>query len=978
MFEPVSAPRVYGVPLGVDFPRALTQGVLERMQGQPPEALARVQLVLNTQRMRRRVRDLFDAGPASLLPRLQMVTDLSLGAGLPQIPLAVPPLRRRLEITQLVSILLEGQPDLAPRSSLYDLADSLAGLLDEMHGEGVPPEAIHGLDVSDESGHWKRSLRFLEIVQHYFDDAETAPDRETRRRLVIQALAQLWQEDAPTNPVIIAGSTGSRGATMLLMKAVAQLPQGAIVLPGFDFDMPLDAWDDLQDPLTAEDHPQYRFRKLMDELGIGPQDVQRWSADRPVCPERTALVSLALRPAPVTDRWLTEGPNLPNLSRAMRDVTVIEAPSQRDEALAIAMRLRQAAEEGTTAALITPDRMLTRQVSAALSRWEILPDDSAGTPLQLSPPGRFLRHVSALFHQELTAESLLTLLFHPLTHSGGGRGPHLRLARELELYIRRHGIPFPSAEALRRFAQGREGAEPWVEWIVASFLGLDSDPKPLTDWVAQHLAVAERIADGPKPDHQSELWKEEAGRAARKAVDELQQEAAYGGTMTARDYADLFGAILSQSEVRNPDAPHPNILIWGTLEARVQGADLLILAGLNEGGWPESPAPDPWLNRQMRVKSGLLLPERRIGLSAHDFQQAVAAPEVWLTRSIRSDDAETVASRWMNRVTNLLNGLPDLDGPLALGAARGRGQIWLDRVRMLEEPGRSDPAPRPSPQPPATARPREMSVTDVAKLIRDPYHIYAKRVLRLKPLDPLMKAPDALLRGTILHEVFERFIKEVQQDQAALTPGALSEIARQVLDELVPWPEIRSLWAARVDRVAEWFVQRETERQTRARPAGLEARGTGSIPHLGFTLVAKADRIDLDEQGRAYLFDYKTSTPPSKSQQAEFDKQLLLEAAMIERGEFAQFGPLKVAEAVYIGLGAKPVEVNAPLEDEPPAEVWAKFEKLISAYLEPDMGFTARRAMFKEQDISDYDPLSRFGEWDLTVPPAKEDLSDAG
>lgn len=977
MFDPSDKPRVFGVPLGVDFPKALTQELRSRFAGQPPDALARVQLILNTRRMQRRIRDLFDAGPALLLPRLQLVTDLTIGAGLPQIPQAVPPLRRRLEITQLVSILLEREPDLAPRSSLFDLADSLASLLDEMHGEGVPPEAIQNLDVSDESGHWKRSLKFLEIVQHYFDDSHDAPDKETRQRMVIQALAALWEVAPPENPIIIAGSTGSRGTTMLLMKAVAQLPQGAIILPGFDFDMPLSGWEDLKDPLTSEDHPQFRFRKLMDELGLEPTDVLPWGGAQPACPERGALVSLALRPAPVTDRWLAEGPHLPDLSRAMEDVTLIEAPSQRDEALAIAMRLRQAVEENKTAALITPDRMLTRQVSAALLRWNILPDDSAGTPLKLSPPGRFLRHVAALFSQKLTAEALLTLLLHPLTHSGGGRGPHLRLTRELELHIRRKGIPFPDADALRAFAASREDAEGWTEWVIRCFLGLDGETKPLSSWLEHHLALAELLADGSTPEKTSELWLEDAGRAARTAVDELLQEASYGGDMSARDYADMFGAILARQEVRNPDTPHPNILIWGTLEARVQGADLLILAGLNEGSWPEAPSPDSWLNRQMRLKSGLLLPERRIGLSAHDFQQAIAAPEVWLTRSIRSDDAETVASRWLNRITNLLEGLPEKGGPDALARSRDRGQHWLGQVRLLEEPEPGKPALRPSPCPPVEARPRELSVTDISKLIRDPYTIYAKRVLRLRPLDPLMKAPDSLLRGTVVHSIFERFIRETRSDPTALSAGRLKSIANDILAETVPWPEIRSLWSARIDRVTDWFVQTEKARQSIARPAQLESPGKSTIPQMGFTLTAKADRIDIDETGRAFLYDYKTSNPPTKTQQIEFDKQLLLEAAMVERGGFDPLGPLKVAGAVYIGLAAKPVETPAPLLEEPPAVVWERFESLISAYLEKGTGFTARRAMFSEKDVSDYDPLSRFGEWDLTNTPTKEDLSDA-
>ncbi len=308
MFDTSDKPRVFGVPLGVDFPAAMVRGLEMRQQDQTPEQVARTQLILNTQRMKRRVRDLFDAGPARLLPRLQLVTDLALGAGLTDIPTAVPPLRRRLEISQLVSILLEREPDLAPRSSLYDLADSLAALLDEMHGEGVNPEVIRALDVSDESGHWGRSLQFLGIVQHYFDQAHESPDKETRQRMVVQGLSEIWAQAPPQHPVLIAGSTGSRGSTMMLMKAIAKLPQGAIILPGFDFDLPTEAWEDLADPLTSEDHPQYRFHKLLAELGMTPAAVVQWDDSQPNCPARSALLSLALRPAPVTDRWLTEGP----------------------------------------------------------------------------------------------------------------------------------------------------------------------------------------------------------------------------------------------------------------------------------------------------------------------------------------------------------------------------------------------------------------------------------------------------------------------------------------------------------------------------------------------------------------------------------------------------------------------------------------------------------------------------------------------
>ena len=378
MFDPDhSTPRLFAVPCGVDFPRALVDGLRQRFADHPPEALARVELILNTERMSRRVRQLFDSGPTGLLPRISLLSGLSRQANLRGLPPALPPLRRRLELSQLIARLLDAQPDLAARASLYDLSDSLAELIDEMQSEGVTTDQIRALDVSDMSGHWKRAQDFIGIADQFVDMHENALDVNARQRQVVLDLIAEWQRRPPQHPIILAGSTGSRGTTLLLMEAIARLPQGAVVLPGFDFDQPAEVWDTLTDGLVAEDHPQYRFCKLMRDLDLGPRDIHRWVDMTPPSLPRNRLVSLALRPAPVTDAWMSEGPHLTQLDQATEALTLIEADSPRSEALAIALRLRQAAEDGQTAALITPDRMLTRQVSAALDRWNILPDDPA-------------------------------------------------------------------------------------------------------------------------------------------------------------------------------------------------------------------------------------------------------------------------------------------------------------------------------------------------------------------------------------------------------------------------------------------------------------------------------------------------------------------------------------------------------------------------------------------------------------------------
>lgn len=975
MFEAADTPRVFALPLGVDFPKALIDGLNSRLEARGPEALARVRIIVNTRRMARRIRAIFDAGPPRLLPRISSVTELGQIWDLADIPPPVSRLERQLELVQLVSTLLDRQPDIAPHSALFDLAGSLADLMDEMHGEGISPQVLENLNITDHSGHWARIKSFLEIVKPYFETGTHQPDTETRQRLVVEHLVNSWQDRPPEHPVIIAGSTGSRGATQMLMRAVARLPQGAVILPGFDFDMPPPVWDRMQDAMTGEDHPQFRFLQLANALALPPADIRNWHpAAKPANAARNRLISLALRPAPITDQWLTEGPGLSDIPEAMQNVTLLEAQSPRQEALAIAMRLRQAAEDGKTAALITPDRNLTRQVTAVLDRWNIEPDDSAGIGLHLTAPGRLLRHVAELFRQPLTTEALLALLKHPLAHGGSDRGAHLRLTHELELHLRRKGIPFPEAADLQVWAavQKDPHASRWITWLIHCFTGWQrAGSLALTGCVEQHIALVETIARGPDmaeaPAGAGKLWENDSGLECRQAMDEFLRAAAAGSPMTAQDYSDFLGRFLAGKELRHPGIPHPGILIWGTLEARVQGADLLILAGLNEGTWPETPKPDPWLNRQMRKEAGLLLPEQRIGLSAHDFEQAICAGEIWLTRSVRSEDAETIVSRWLNRIQNLMTGLPDQGGQVALAAMKARGTRWLDLARALEAPGQTDPAPRPAPAPPVAARPRKLSVTEIQRLIRDPYAIYGRHVLKLRPLQPLRKLPDALLRGTVLHMVLENFIRDVPPAQ--MDKAALMAIADKVIAKAVPWPESRAIWQARLDRVADWFIAGELQRQAEARPARFEAKGKLTIRDLDFELVGKADRIDIDKTGRLYIYDYKTGSAPSKKQQKEYDPQLLLEAVIATYGRFEGILSNDVAQAVYIGLGAKPDATPAPLEEHPVYAVREKFHGLIASFMQEGKGYISRRSLFMKDDTGDYDHLARFGEWDITADP---------
>ena len=959
MFKPQTSPRVFALPLGVDFSRAFVDGLLERSDDQPPEALAKVVIYVNTRRSARGIEEILASSGARLLPDIRVVTDLARDRAI-SLPPPIPPLRRKLIIARLVSAFIDKQPDVAPLSAVFDLADSLGALLDSFQGEGLAMDALADIDVGGQSEHWERSKQFLTILDEYWNKhrPEDAPDTEERQRMVAEGYAALWAKSPPKYPVIIAGSTGSRGATAVFMRAVANLPQGAVVLPGFDFNTPPEAWNAM-----TEDHPQFGFGNLAETLGF-PKDPPLWADVTSSQAVRNRLVSLALRPAPVTDQWLQDGPRLvPDLGGACKGITLIEASSQRAEAEAIAIRLRRAAEDGQKAALVTSDRVLARRVSSVLARWDISPDDSAGRPLPLTPPGVFLRRLVALVGAPLTPGGLLAILKHPLCGGVEARSNHLQLTRLLELDELRGGAPFIDWNALAEWAKGADAVD-WIKAIHSVLLPIIEAPAelPLTDWITLHLDVAQKLSAGL--DESGPLWDKEAGAAAWEVFADLQKEAAFGGAIPVVQYRALFQSVLNATEVREEAyLPHPGIAILGTLEARVQSADLVVLGGLNEGIWPSAPQPDPWMSRDMRRQIGLPLPERQIGLSAHDFQQAIAAREVVLSRAVRDGDSPTVASRWVIRLLNLLSGLGEA-GECALSGMRARGQELLTLSEALNRPeAEVVPAVRPSPSPPLSARPDQLSVTRIETLIRDPYTIYAEKVLKLRALDPPGKEADARERGTALHQVLEVFVERTKDGLPQDAEALFVEVAREVLDELVPWPSVKRLWLARLKKISGWFVAGERVRRERAQPLITEASGARTIPDLNFKLTAKADRIDMMANGSFAIYDYKSGGLPSKKQAETFAVQLPLEGAIAHVGGFKDIAKGKISHLELIGLGGGGKELPLNFSDEQIDEIWVRLQELIQAFSNEKLGYTAHMRPEKIQYVSDYDHLSRFGEW---------------
>jgi ATP-dependent helicase/nuclease subunit B len=151
---------------------------------------------------------------------------------------------------------------------------------------------------------------------------------------------------------------------------------------------------------------------------------------------------------------------------------------------------------------------------------------------------------------------------------------------------------------------------------------------------------------------------------------------------------------------------------------------------------------------------------------------------------------------------NLMAGLPGRNGPQALDLMRQRGEGWLRLAVAFDRAPVLDPAKRPAPRPPVEARPKRLSVTEIKTLIRDPYAIYARHVLKLKPLDPLRPEPDPRLRGVVLHEILEIYLRRGGGGREVLM-----SIADAVIVEKVAWPLARTIWLSRIAKAADAFLR---------------------------------------------------------------------------------------------------------------------------------------------------------------------------
>ena len=987
-------PRWYNIPAHRPFAQDLAQGLHDALAAQGPEALSQAVVLIPTRRGARAIADAFVAaagGRALLPPQMRPLGDLEEGEPPFEpgdlsldLPAAIEPLKRRFELTRLVADnahLLPGR-ELTAAGAL-ELADALGGFLDSLQIEEVEAgEKLAGLVEAELAEHWRVSREFLETALTLWPKrlAELGVvDVSERRVRLLRRLAEAWTLKPPQGVLVAAGSTGTAPATRALLIAVASAPQGCVVLPGLDQDLAERAWDDVD-----VQHPQGALKRLLDEAGVERGEVEAWPAAQAYTAQgrwRRRVVNEALRPAEATADWLhaierlrheADAEGVDPIAEGLKGLSLVSARSEEEAATVAALLLREALETPErTAALVAPDQALARRVAAKLARWGVVPDSSAGESLAGCRCGALAGLVARAAVDPLDPVTLLAILKHPFVRLGlepdafardagtlerrGLRGPRPRDWAELRTKLKEH----PEARALAET----------VEALLGAFTAEPATPGAAAGAVAAVMEALARDAHGDLGD----LWSGHGGEAMSRLLAGLIADGAALPPGNWRSFADLLERLMEGESIRTGGATHPRLRILGAIEARLVRADRLVVAGLEEGVWPRGAPLDPFLSRPMRARLGLPPPERRVGLAAHDFAQAACAPEVILLHAERREGAPSIKSRWLWRLETLARGagveIPGRDEVLA----------W---ARRLDAPTDYAPAKRPAPMPPVAHRPRELFVTRVENLTRDPYAVWARDILKLRALERPDETVEARARGTAIHEAFELFARGFP---GALPEDAAARFEKLYLDALVRHGmphEALAREQALAREAAQWVVELERQRRDgRAIHVELEGALTLDAPAGPFTIKARADRIEVTRDGFGHILDYKTGKAPSKKEVATgFSPQLTLTAAILAGGGFEGLGRPTPGDLTYLEVtGRKPagkVEIRAaagPESQDAAAHALAGLSELVARFDRPNQPYLSRVApQFVKARMSDYDHLARVFEWSTSGEEGEE------
>ncbi len=785
------------------------------------------------------LRQCFDG--AALLPKIYTVneTDVNL---LPYPVLEHKPLLSSLQREVFMAALLK-QSGIENHQNA--MAEGLLKLIDEFYISDIDFNTFDENITKDMDAHllvhWQQTQQFLQQVFKVWPilTAGSLEPQQAYKQFYQHLGKQIQQHDYP---VIVAGVLNTAPFFLQFLEQVNQAPQGMILMPE-----KIDAY--LNNPGTA--HPDYKINLIQQNI-----------------PTKTTKSSLD---------WLglIFNPDAAKKSVSSFSITMDTVDSLHQEALLIALKMRHALEKPQQKiALVTADRHLAQLVQQQLSHWNLAANDSAGIALYHTPAGQFL-DLMIVALQQGGAKNILKFLKHPFLV--GAEKHCFSIEKAVFRGQKFTGGFYQLLAVLPKKSSEQQTVYEFIKQLIENLAPLQTALKKgnIANIAQTHCEVAATLTN-------NEIFKGENDKTVLQLLQQFQQVDG-----ESDNYPLLFQNILKKNNITPIRNAHNRLFIWGMTESLLLEPDVIIMGGLNEKVFPSSIATDPWLNRIMRQQIGLPPAEGNIGVAAQLFCHLLQLPEVHLTRSSRVGGTPSLPSPFWEKLECFFN---------ANDIEIQRDKLTESLLTIFYQRNTVDMENDAAFSPPITARPNKISVTDINLLNKDPYAFYAKRILKLQPLDNIDDALLHLDKGNTLHKILEDFLKaqlhELSDDSFLILKRGID----RALENFKQFPIQHLFWQQQFYNVAEWFIDKEiAQREQGRKPALLEHDVEWQFQDIA--IRGKVDRIDRVQPNVCNIVDYKSGTAPTgKSITDGRELQLLVEALMAKNGAFATFNAVSKIE----------------------------------------------------------------------------------
>lgn len=932
-------PNLFTVAAHEPIARCAAKHLLNQL---PREALREALVLVPNRRSCAVMRKAFQAelnGASAFLPRIIALAETealviqALGVDaftlLAKIPRAFAPSQHHYLLAQQVAVYERKRVGRSTMQYVLTMAKALMQLQESAARSGVTltQEKLRQLYHADFADHWREALLFLGILAENWPAIETAYGQTIRAARDVQlldALSAYWQSSPCDTPVVAIGSTASQPATARLLKTIADMPNGQVILPGLSPDIAPDYWQSV-----ASGHPLYHLKAFLDQWPVIPAGTIALSA--------TAMPNLwleAMAPAAISTHWASR--TLPSPEA----IKLIPCAHSEEEARVITLLIREALESKTAhVALVTPDEGLMAKVAAHLRYYGIHVDRlSVGTLADTEAGSLWLALLNAMADPSRQL-ALRTLLHHPL----------LAIPEALRDGLMRgwHGLSYRRAGQLPRHEESLTSHpeyEKLAAWV-AQLASYRTQDMRASEWVQICMALLT-------------AWQSSDGQGAAALAEQLVllQGADDFGPIALHDFLALLDERLAEKWRDAGIRTHSRIHFLTPIEARLQRFDRVILANLRDEIWLGASGVNPWLNQAAQQMLGLPLVEEHFSRMAHDIMMLASQGQVFLTYPLRDAGSPTRRARLIEKLVALL----EVHGTHEYALKAPEYVQWANQRYNADL---FSPEQKIYPLPAIALRPRQIAVTSIDKLFSDPFTIYARYVLRLKPLQSVDAEPESSDFGQLTHRAIEHLTQHWNETATPATEARLEQIANQALHSLAARPNINLFWRMRLMNGLRFVNRKEAKRRLMPMQVEPEQKIVATIPTPagGMALDGRIDRIEPGANG-AVIVDYKTGTIPSKKAVQNGQALQMSAYAMLLEQQGRTISALEYWQLPRLGEEGNILSLETC---ELSADIFTKLPAALAEIQAPETPFLACPipSARDERYGNDYDGISRYEEW---------------